>query len=329
MSSTSSAATIAWTPPIGSGVAGYDVLRNGSMIGTTNSTTYSDTGLSPSTTYSYSVEAVASGLTSAPSQAVSVTTAAAALPAWLAPSSVVTWNAATQILTVTGPTTIVADPGAAEPIIEASGSTAVVTLDPTSGTDIHLGGLSLTNGASATVTSLGSARSITDYHLLVVGTPGAAVAPLYYIDSASTLNLADNDMAILYGSGTSPLSNVTSELSEAYDGGLWDKPGLTSSVAAVKGGVTALGFAEASTLGLTTFDGLTLGGNAVLVKYTLVGDANLDGTVNFNDYSIVQNNFGKSSIWSGGDFNYDGVTNFSDFSLLQNNFGQSLSAQLP
>jgi len=184
--------------------------------------------------------------------------------------------------------------------------------------------LSLTNGAIATVTSLGSARAIANYHLLVIGLVGATAAPLYTIDSTSTLNLADNDMAILYGTGTSPLSTVQSELSQAYDGTLWDKPGLTSSVAATMGGVTALGFGEASTLGLSTFDGLTLGGNAVLVKYTLTGDANLDGTVNFSDFSIVQNNFGQSSNWSGGDFNYDGVTNFNDFSLLQNNYGQSL-----
>jgi hypothetical protein len=203
-----------------------------------------------------------------------------------------------------------------------------VTIDPSSGTDIHLGGLSLTNGASAVVTSLGTARSLTNYRLLVIGTPGATTAPTYTIDSTSTLNLADNDMAILYGSGNSPLSAVQSELSEAYDNKAWDKPGLTSSVAATMGGVTALGFGEASTLGLSTFDGLTLGGNAVLVKYTLAGDANLDGSVSFNDFSILQNNYKQAGDWADGDFNYDGTVNFNDFSILQNNYGQTLSAVL-
>ena len=101
-----------------------------------------------------------------------------------------------------------------------------------------------------------------------------------------------------------------------------------SSVAAENPGTYGLGYAEAAALGDTTFDGVTLGSNAVLVKYTLVGDANLDGTVNFSDYSILQNNYGLSSNWSSGDFNYDGMTNFNDFSSLQNNFGQSLSAVL-
>src|SRR6267143_2133494 len=36
------------------GVAGYDVFRNGARIATTTNTFYSDTGLSPATSYSYS-----------------------------------------------------------------------------------------------------------------------------------------------------------------------------------------------------------------------------------------------------------------------------------
>jgi chitodextrinase len=41
----------------GSGLAGYRVYRDGSEIATTSATTYSDTGLQPSTSYSYSVSA--------------------------------------------------------------------------------------------------------------------------------------------------------------------------------------------------------------------------------------------------------------------------------
>jgi hypothetical protein len=118
-------------------------------------------------------------------------------------------------------------------------------------------------------------------------------------------------------------------LSQAYDGGLWNDPGLTSSIARSSAGVTALGYGEASALGLSTFDGLTLGGNAVLIKYTLVGDDNLDGTVNFNDFSILQTHYGQAGDWADGDFNYDGTVNFSDFSALQNNYGQTLANLLP
>jgi len=57
---TSSSAAISWSPSTdnegGSGVAGYDVYRNGSLIQSNVTTaSYSDSGLSPSTNYTYAV----------------------------------------------------------------------------------------------------------------------------------------------------------------------------------------------------------------------------------------------------------------------------------
>ena len=58
-------------------VVGYDVYRGGVKIGTTASTTYSSTGLTAATTYSYSVKALdAAGNASAPSTSASATTTA-------------------------------------------------------------------------------------------------------------------------------------------------------------------------------------------------------------------------------------------------------------
>src|SRR5262249_26455068 len=58
------------------GVAGYRILRGGAQVGTSATTTYTDTGLSPSTTYTYTVVAYdAANNASAPSQGLSVTTA--------------------------------------------------------------------------------------------------------------------------------------------------------------------------------------------------------------------------------------------------------------
>jgi hypothetical protein len=250
-------------------------------------------------------------------------------PAWLSPSSIATWNSTTQVLTVTGAASIIADPGTDEPIVQASGSAAMITLDPTSGTDIHLGGLSLSNGASAIETSLGAARSITNYHVLVIGTPGSSTAPTYSIDSTSTLNLEDNDMIILYGSGASPLAAVETELTAAYDGGAWDKPGLTSSVAPSYGGITALGYGEASTLGYSTFDGVSLGGNAVLVKYTVVGDTTLSGSSGGSNYSTVLSNYDAAGSWTQGSFFYNGVVDGTDYQAVLDNFDVTLASLLP
>src|SRR5262249_3912977 len=75
---TSNSAAIAWSASIDDvAVAGYRVMRNGSLIATTNQTSYSDLGLVPSTTYTYTVVAFdTSTNASAPSQALNVTTAA-------------------------------------------------------------------------------------------------------------------------------------------------------------------------------------------------------------------------------------------------------------
>ena len=320
----------------GSGIADYTIYAsvNGGAFAPwltdTTGTSAVYTGVIGNTYSFYSVATDNVGNVQATPASAQATTEAVALPAWLSPTSLATWNASTQVLTVSGASTIIADPGTDEPIIEASGSAAVVTIDPTSGTDIHLGGLSLTDGASATVTSLGAARSLTNYRLLVIGSPGATAAPMYTIDPTSTLDLADNDMAILYGSGTSPLSTVESELSEAYDNRAWDKPGLTSSIAKTSGGVTALGYGEASTLGLSTFDGLILGGNAVLVKYTLTGDAYLTGSVGLSDYNTVLSNFnGSGDLWTDGSFDYSGNVGLADYNAVISNFNQTLANVLP
>jgi PEP-CTERM motif len=59
---------------------------------------------------------------------------------------------------------------------------------------------------------------------------------------------------------------------------------------------------------------------------TLLGDANLDGTVNTEDFTQFSTNLGQSGMsWDDGDFNYDGTVNTEDFTLFSQNLGQSAS----
>jgi chitodextrinase len=76
---TSTSARISWTASTdNTGVAGYRVMRNGSQIGTSTATSYNDSGLSPSTTYTYTVAAYdAANNVSTSSQGLNVTTSAA------------------------------------------------------------------------------------------------------------------------------------------------------------------------------------------------------------------------------------------------------------
>jgi chitodextrinase len=100
------------------GVAGYEIFRDGTLIGTTTATSYTDTGLAPSTRYVYTVRAYdAAGNRSAMSNsdggttfapASTADTTAPAAPASLATGAVTTstiamsWTAATDNVGVTG-----------------------------------------------------------------------------------------------------------------------------------------------------------------------------------------------------------------------------------
>jgi parallel beta-helix repeat protein len=97
------------------GVVGYRIFRNGTLSDSTSGTSHSDTGLSPSTTYTYSVRAYdAAGNTSGASASASATTRGAAdteaptVPTGLAATAVsssqidLTWNASTDNVGVVG-----------------------------------------------------------------------------------------------------------------------------------------------------------------------------------------------------------------------------------
>src|SRR5207253_2399094 len=99
--------------------------------------------------------------------------------------------------------------------------------------------------------------------------------------------LADNDMIIDYF-GTSPLATVQNQIKSGYAAGSWNGNGITSSAAATAASSahkTALGYAEASALGLTTFSGQSVDSTSVLIRYTYSGDANLDGVVDTLDFN--------------------------------------------
>ncbi|MHB8648104.1 MAG: LamG-like jellyroll fold domain-containing protein, partial [Thermomicrobiales bacterium] len=103
----SSQINLSWTASIDNvGVAGYNIYRNGVLLTTTTGTTYSNTALSASTLYSYTVSAYdAAGNTSTQSAVVSATTQSATPPPTCTSFTYSAWNACqvngTQTRTVT------------------------------------------------------------------------------------------------------------------------------------------------------------------------------------------------------------------------------------
>jgi hypothetical protein len=88
-SKTSTSVSLAWTASTdASGIAGYDVYRDGSLVGSPTSASYTDSGLTLGTAYSYTVRARdTAGNASAQSTALSVTTSTS--------GATITWSART------------------------------------------------------------------------------------------------------------------------------------------------------------------------------------------------------------------------------------------
>lgn len=57
----------------------------------------------------------------------------------------------------------------------------------------------------------------------------------------------------------------------------------------------------------------------------LAGDANLDGTVDFQDFLALAEGFGNGRDWSDGNFNGDREVDFTDFLALTESFGAALT----
>jgi hypothetical protein len=93
----------------------------------------------------------------------------------------------------------------------------------------------------------------------------------------------------------------------------------------------AIGYGEASDLFAGpsgTFAGETVDSTSVVMAYTIVGDASLDGSVSSSDFNQFIGGYGKlsNSRWTQGDFDGDGKVTTTDFNLLAGNFGTSLPA---
>lgn len=144
------------------------------------------------------------------------------------------------------------------------------------------------------------------------------------VASTSRLDLANNAAIVNY-SGPSPLTAITSSVATGYNNGNWLGNGLTSTTAATTG-ETAIGIVDTAQSGSPgTFLGQPVDGTTILMRYTLYGDSNLDGTVGIADFAFLASNFNTvNSSWFRGDYNYDGTTNITDFALLAGNFNQSL-----
>ncbi|HEY1686754.1 MAG TPA: dockerin type I repeat-containing protein [Tepidisphaeraceae bacterium] len=115
------------------------------------------------------------------------------------------------------------------------------------------------------------------------------------INPGGTLDITNDQLSVYYTSA-SPLATIQGYVASGYASG-WKSNGIISSLAA---GQTAVGV------------GFEQNSGVVEIRFTWLGDANLDGKVNSVDASMMS---ASGTTWAQGDFNYDGVVNADDYAL--------------
>jgi hypothetical protein len=204
-----------------------------------------------------------------------------------------------------------------------------------SGANSYQGATTVDGSATGGTLVLGAANTLPSTTTLTVGTAtttalvqlgastGAQTISGLTINANSALDLINNHMFIEYANGTQATVDaaIRSYIIAGRNGGTWNGlSGINSSAAALPANSHyALGYADGAD---HIVAGLSSG--TIEVKYTLLGDADLDGVVTGSDFTALVGNLGKSGrVWDQGDFEYTGSVTGSDFTDLVSNLGKS------
>ncbi len=155
-------------------------------------------------------------------------------------------------------------------------------------------------------------------------------------------DIDDGQVIYDYEPGSNPRTDIEAWVTSGFNDYSWNGEGIMSTAAANDPDqYTAVGWLDNAEYGYTEFPegGTEVDETSVLVAYTLYGDADLNLTVNFDDYYQWQAGFDDAQAgnpdgyvgWIYGDFDYNGVVNFDDYYLWQAGFdyiqaGGSLAA---
>jgi autotransporter-associated beta strand protein len=241
--------------------------------------------------------------------------------------------------TYTGPTTISAGTLSVSGSIASSSAVTATTggtFEASGSTRVR--NLTL-NGGQGRVTSTAAAVKT----VLTVG-DGTAATNQLNLTGGGKMDLTSNGMVIDYAAGndTPVAESVRAQIIAGYhpssptagDGDWKGTTGITSSTAAGNP-LGAVGYAVASdvlpfTNGTSdTFLGTTVDKSSVLARYTLSGDLNLDGSVDFLDLAKLAQSYNVTDgtrRWATGDVNYDGNTDFLDLAKMAQNYNTALAA---
>ncbi|HSX14673.1 MAG TPA: fibronectin type III domain-containing protein [Candidatus Saccharimonadales bacterium] len=299
-------------------VSGYDVYRNGVKVGTVTApaTTYTDTGLTPNTSYTYTVDAF-DAATPANVSAKTAGLVAATLPDTTAPTVPTALTAPTKTVTTialswTASTDNVAVSG--YKVFRGGVQVGTVTAPATTFTDT---GLTPNTSYSYTVSANdaagnNSAQTVASSFATLPDTTAPSV-PTGLISSTQTVNT----IALAWTAST---DNVAVTGYKIFRAGVQVGTSATTTF-------TDTALTQGTAYSYTVSANDAAGNNSAqstassFSTKTKPGDINSDGTVGILDLSILAAHFGQTGTFSQGDLNGDGVVNVFDLSILATYWG--------
>jgi autotransporter-associated beta strand protein len=145
------------------------------------------------------------------------------------------------------------------------------------------------------------------------------------IDNGARLDLTNNSLVLDYGglSGAGALLSQLRGWLKSTDARLFSSDADSLRGIGYKDNADSSGAGNAA---LGNFAGLTVDVTSILLRYTYLGDTNVDGQVDISDLYNLASNYdpkhtkGGSAIWQKGDFNYDGWVDLKDLTMLTTNW---------
>jgi hypothetical protein len=137
------------------------------------------------------------------------------------------------------------------------------------------------------------------------------------LGAGAKVDVKNTTVTVDYRGQTNPASTIRAQLASGYNAGAWNGPGIgTTAPLTVGGKAVGVGWKDdASTQSIT-------------VKYTYVGDANVDGQVDITDLGALATSWQTAGTWANGDFDYSNFVDITDLGALATNWQAGVGSPL-
>jgi hypothetical protein len=180
---------------------------------------------------------------------------------------------------------------------------------------IQTGGLTV-NGLALLPASNGSNTSKVNT-LTIGGTTNAWTGKMDVSDNTFVVQTADTT------SKYAAMATLANQITSGNNGGLWNGNGIIASRLLLDTSATStLAVIDNNDVGLSSIGGQSLDSNSIILERVEIGDADLSGTVDLNDFSVWFNHLGfHTASFAAGDLNQDGVVDLLDFDVWFSHLG--------